>query len=153
MSSGSTTGSRSTSSWLQRMSKSPRLVEDVRDAAAHPGGEVPPCRAQHYHAPVGHVLAAVVAHAIDDGVRAAVADTEAFARQAADEHLAAGGAVEGHVANDDVLLGHKRRLPGRGRYQPPAGDALAEIVVGVALQRETRCPWRGTPRSSGPRSR
>ena len=42
-----------------------RLVEDVRDAAAHPGGEVPPCRAQHYHAPVGHVLAAVVAHAID----------------------------------------------------------------------------------------
>ena len=48
----------------------PVLVEDVRDAAAHAGGEVAARRPDHDHAAAGHVLAAVVADAFDDGRRA-----------------------------------------------------------------------------------
>jgi hypothetical protein len=55
----------------------------------------------------GHVFAAVVADGFDDGVHAAVADAEALAGHAADVGLAAGRAVERHVADDDVLLRHK----------------------------------------------
>ena len=43
------------------------LVEHVGDAAAHAGREVAPGRPEHDDAPAGHVLAAVVADALDDG--------------------------------------------------------------------------------------
>ena len=54
-------------------------VEDVGDAAAHPRGEVAAGRAEHDDASAGHVLAAVVADALDDGARARVAHGEALA--------------------------------------------------------------------------
>ncbi len=63
----------------------------------------------------GHVLAAVVAHAFDDGRRAAVAHAEPLAGDAAQVELAAGGAVEHHVAGDDVLLGLERALASADR--------------------------------------
>ena len=53
-----------------------RLVEDEGDAAAHAGGEVAAGRADDDHAPAGHVLAAVVADALDHRERAAVADAK-----------------------------------------------------------------------------
>ena len=43
-------------------------VEHVGHAAAHAGGEVAPGPAEHDHAAAGHVLAAVVADALDDHV-------------------------------------------------------------------------------------
>src|SRR4051794_11081018 len=45
-------------------------VEHVGDAAAHAGGEVASRRADHHDAAAGHVLAAVVADALDDRRRA-----------------------------------------------------------------------------------
>ena len=69
-------------------------VEHVGHAAAHARGEVAPGRAEHDDAPAGHVLAAVVAHALDHHVGAAVAHAEALAGHAADERLAARRAVE-----------------------------------------------------------
>src|SRR3954469_14338297 len=63
------------------------LVEHEREAAAHAGGEVAPGRAEHDDAPAGHVLAAVVADALDDRVRARVAHREALAGAAAEERL------------------------------------------------------------------
>ena len=53
----------------------------------------------------GHVFAAVVADALDDGADAAVAHAETLAGHAADVGLAAGRAVEGDVADDHVFLG------------------------------------------------
>ena len=91
------------------------VVEHVGDAAAHAGGEVAAGPAEHDDAPAGHVLAAVVADALDDGVGAAVAHGEALAGDAAEEGLAAGRAVERDVADDDVVLGHERRRPSAGR--------------------------------------
>jgi hypothetical protein len=44
------------------------LVEHVGDAAGHAGREVAARGAEDDHAAAGHVLAAVVAHGLDDGV-------------------------------------------------------------------------------------
>ena len=104
MSSGSTSGSRSTISRLQRRAKLAVGVEHVGDAAAHAGREVAPGPAEHDHASAGHVLAAVIADALDHDRRAAVAHAEALARHAADVAFAARRAVERDVADDDVLL-------------------------------------------------
>ena len=43
------------------------VVEHVGDAAAHARREVPPGPAEHDDAPAGHVFAAVIADALDDG--------------------------------------------------------------------------------------
>ena len=77
------------------------------DAARHAGAEVPAGGTEHDGPAAGHVLAAVVAHALDDRGGAGVAHAEPLADDAAHERLAAGGAVEHHVAGDDVLLGHE----------------------------------------------
>ena len=58
-------------------------IEHVGDAAAHAGGEVAAGRPEHDHAAAGHVFAAVIADAFDDGVGAAVADRESLAGDAA----------------------------------------------------------------------
>src|SRR6185312_16466328 len=98
--------------------------------------EVAPGGTDDDHPAAGHVLAAVIAHPFDDGAGAAVADTEPLAGDAADEGLTAGGAVERDVADDDVLLGDERSLLGRIDDEPPAREPLAEVVVGVPLQRQ-----------------
>ena len=110
------------------------LVEDVGDAAGHARGEVAAGPADHHDAAAGHVLAAVVADALDHGVNAGVADAEALAGHAADVRLAGRGAVEGHVAGDDVLLGHEGGLARREEDDLAAREPLAEVVVGVALE-------------------
>ena len=51
-------------------------VVDEGDAAAHPGAEVLARRADHDDDTAGHVLAGVLADALDDGLRAGVADRE-----------------------------------------------------------------------------
>src|SRR3990172_3779921 len=79
-------------------------VEHVGDPAAHAGREVPARRAEHDDAAAGHVLAAMVADTLDDGVRPGVANREALAGKAAEERPAAGRAVEDGVPDDDVVL-------------------------------------------------
>ena len=58
------------------------VVEHVGDAAAHARGEVAAGRADHDDAAAGHVLAAVVADALDDGGGARVAHREPLAGDA-----------------------------------------------------------------------
>ena len=83
-------------------------VEDVGHSPGHAGGEVAPGRPEDEDGATGHVLAAVVADALDDRGRAGVADAEALADQAAQEELAGRGAVADDVAGDDVGLGLQR---------------------------------------------
>ena len=53
----------------------------------------------------------------------------------AQEQLAAGRAVQDRVAGDDLLLGRRTARASSGPHdQPPAGQALADVVVGVAEQ-------------------
>ena len=86
-----------------------------------PGGEVAAGRPEHDDAAAGHVLAAVVADALDDGVRARVAHREALAGEPAEERAAARRAVEDGVADDHVLLGDEGgvRSGGRTASVPP----------------------------------
>ena len=42
-----------------------------------------------------------------------------------------GGAIKGHIADDDVLLGGKSGFLRRPDSQHCAGKALAEVVVGI----------------------
>ena len=78
----------------------------------------------------------MIAGAFDDGDGAAVADAEPLARHAADVGLAAGRAVERHVADDDVLFRRERRLRRRQHDELSAGQPFADIIVGVAFERE-----------------
>src|SRR5439155_12511698 len=135
-------------------------VQDVGDASRHAGGEVASRAPEHDDAAARHVLAAMVADAFHDGVSAAVADGKALAGDATDERLTTGRAVEGHVTDDDVLLGGEGRAPRRKDDQPPARQSLAPVVVGVALEHEgdaaryeraerlpgrSSRPWSGSP--------
>ncbi len=112
------------------------FVEHVGNAAGHAGGEVAPGAAEHHHYAPGHVLAAVVADGLDHRGGAGVADGEALAGHAVEPGLASGGAVKDHVADQDVLLGREGGALGRVDDQPPAGEALAGVIVGVAFQRQ-----------------
>src|SRR5262245_741259 len=115
-------------------------VQHVRDTAGHAGGEVPPATAEHDDAAARHVLTGVVADALDDRVDSAVANAEPLAGHAAHEGFAAGRAVEGDVADDDVLLGDERALLRREDDERAAREPLAPVVVGVALEREGDTP-------------
>src|SRR5579884_2956654 len=84
----------------------------------------------------GHVLAPVVAHALDDGARARVPDREALAGDAAEERASRRRAVEDGVADDHVLLRAERRLRRRADGDRPAGQAFACVVVRLAVERE-----------------
>ena len=79
------------------------FVEDVRDTGTHACGEVSAGVSKDNHDAAGHVLAAVVAHALDHRVRAGVAHGKALAADATEKRLAFDGAVEHDVAGDDVL--------------------------------------------------
>ena len=117
---------------LQRSAKRAVLVEHIGDAARHAGGEVAAGLAEDDDDAAGHVFAAMVAGALDDGDGAGVADGEALAGDAAEVALAGDGAVEHGVADDDRLLRHDAGVRGRADDDAAAGQALADIVVGLA---------------------
>src|SRR5262249_3904100 len=112
------------------------LVEHIGDAAAHAGREVAAGSAKHDDAAAGHVLAAVVSDAFDDGAGARVADGEPLARGAAEEGAGGRRAVQHGVTDDDVLLRGELRRFGRPHGERAAGEALADVVVRVAVERE-----------------
>jgi hypothetical protein len=80
------------------------LIENVGHPARHPGGEVPSGLAQDHDPASGHVFAAMIADALDHGVNTAVANAEAFTRDSVNIGFAAGGSVEGDVADDYILF-------------------------------------------------
>ena len=79
--------------------------------------------------PGGHVLAAVVADALDDRDGARVANREALTCRACAEELAARRAVERGVADETRIAG----VAGRRRdHDPAAAHRLADVVVRLA---------------------
>src|SRR5574337_738555 len=110
------------------------LVPDVGDAARHPGGEVAPGASEHDRGAAGHVLAAVVAGALDDGGRTRQPHREALAGDAAEERLAAGRTVQRGVADDDVRGRVAAEVDRRPHDDAPARQPFAGVVVGVADQ-------------------
>eukprot|EP01137_Pigoraptor_chileana_P031734 Opistho-2@20013 len=112
-----------------------RGVQDICNAAAHSCGKVPADTAENDHSPARHVLAAVVADALADGRCARVAHAKALRSDAPDEGLAGRRTVETDVADNDVVLGAEAvRVFARPHNDRAAREALAHIVVCVALQ-------------------
>ena len=85
---------------------------------------------------VGHVFAAVIADAFNNGGGAGVADREALAGDAVQEDFAAGGAVENDVADEDAFFRQEAGGLRRIGDDASAGEAFAEVVVGVAFKFE-----------------
>ena len=63
-------------------------------------------------------------------------EREAFARDAADISFAVCRAIEGGIADNDVVFRHESRLARREYRQLAAGQSFADIVIGVAFQGE-----------------
>ena len=97
-----------------------------------PAAKLRPVLAEHHDDAAGHVFAAMVAGALDDGDGAGVAHGEALAGDAAEVALAGDGAVEDGVADDDRLFRHEAAVVRRAHDEAAAGEALADIVVGLA---------------------
>ena len=52
-------------------------------------------------------------------------------RPAAKESVAARGAVQGDVTDDDVVLRSERRTLGGVDRDSPAGETLADVIIGI----------------------
>lgn len=80
------------------------FIENISNTAAHAGSKVAAGFAQNDDCAAGHIFTAMIANAFDNGVDAAVADTEAFTGNAGNIGFPAGGAVKSYVADNDVLV-------------------------------------------------
>ncbi len=78
----------------------------------------------------------MIASALNDCERARVTHSEALGGDTAHEHFAASGAIQAHVADDDVLLGLEGAPLGGEDRDLATAQALAAVVVGVALKLE-----------------
>ena len=104
-SSSAAIGSRSTIAMLQRRSKpNPRRAHRRCRPTCRP--RIAPGLAEHHDDAAGHILAAMIAGAFDDGDGARIAYGEALAGNAPEIAFAGDGAVEHGVADDDALLRH-----------------------------------------------
>ena len=97
-----------------------------------PAAKLPPGLADDEHAAAGHVFAAMIADALDDGDGAGIAHREALAGDAAEIAFAGDRAIEHGVADDDRVFRHEADLLMRLDDELAAGETLADIVVGLA---------------------
>src|SRR5690606_16534891 len=111
-----------------------RAVEPIRDAAAHPGREVPARRTENDHASAGHVLTAMISDTLDHGSRPAISNGKTLAGLTANIYLSARRPVERDVSDDDVLVRRVRGTFRRLDDQLRTGESLPEIVVRVPPQ-------------------
>ena len=108
-----------------------RVVQE-RQSSRHPRPEILAHRPEDGDASAGHVLAAIGAAAFDHGARTRIAHGETLAGKAGCVQFAAGGAIKAGVADDGIGFALKSSV-GRGpQGDEPAGQALADIIVGVA---------------------
>src|SRR5260370_20948026 len=87
------------------------LVKNVSDAAAHAGGKISATGSEHQDQAPGHVFATVVANSFDYSGRSGVANRKALASDSIEKRFAAGGPVEGNVADQNILLGPETGPP------------------------------------------
>src|SRR5260370_34504243 len=112
-------------------------VPDIGNAPRHAGREIAPGVADHDDHAAGHVFAAMIARALDDGGDTRIAHREAFTRDTLEIRLAGNRAVKHGVADNDVF-GRLSACHGRlAHNKAPSRQALARVVIGVA--KELQC--------------
>ena len=108
-------------------------------SATHAGGKVAACVTKNDYTSTSHVLAAMITNTLvhRDGTR--VAYSKAFSTFATEEGLTRASAVESHVADNDVVLGHETLVEALFLgidSNFAATQALASTIVRVAGQVE-----------------
>ncbi len=76
----------------------------------------------------------MIAAAFHDCFGTGVPDTEALTGFSANEGLAGRCSIQGHIADDDIVLRHKPAVILRLHDQSAPREALAEIIVGISGQ-------------------
>ena len=114
----------------------PVLVQHIGDAARHSGGEVAPGLADYDDDAASHVLAPMIAYALDHRDGTGVAHAEALAGDAAEVAFAGDCAVKHGVADNNGFFGLDRSVLDRAHHQTSPRQSLADIVVAVAFQIE-----------------
>ena len=120
-------------------------VPYVGHTAGHACGKVASRLSEYYHAPAGHILAAVVAYTLHYGCGTGVADGKALACTAVDVNFTACGAVKQGVACNRVFLCLEVAPYRRQDGDASATQTFAQIIVGLAFQlevdtRDKECP-------------
>ena len=93
------------------------------------------------------IRTAVVAAAFADRERTGVPHAEPLPRLPRGEERSARGPVKHGVADDDVVLGHDGRLDDGAHHDHAARQALAHVVVGVALHDQLQPRRREGPQA------
>ncbi len=108
------------------------FVIDEGHATGHAGTEILANSPQNDGHAAGHVFTAIGAAAFDDGQSPGIADSKTLARLAGGKQLSGGGTIEHGIADDGVLIAVE--LAGRhlAHHHGTAGEALADIVIGIA---------------------
>ena len=112
------------------------LVPDVGDAATHTRREVPAGLSQDDNPTACHVFAAVVACPFDNGYRAGVADSEAFAHLSIDIEFSGGSAVQTGIAGYGIVFGTEVAPDWRLDGDTSAAETLGEVVVCLPFELE-----------------
>src|SRR6266852_7128150 len=112
------------------------LVKNVGDATAHAGGKISATGSERQNQAPGHVFATVIADSFDYSGSSGVADGKALASNPVKKRFAAGCAVEGNVADQNIFLGGESGSAGRIHHQPSTGQTLADVIVGLAFERK-----------------
>ncbi len=95
----------------------------------------------------------MIADALDNRGRSRVADGEALASNSVEEGLAAGCAIQGDVTDDDVFFRCEAGSARRKHHESAAGEALANVVVGFALEGKSDTAGQECPQALTSRTR
>src|SRR5260221_12325517 len=93
------------------------FVENVGDTTTHAGGKISPTSSEHQDQAPRHVFATMVTNALDHSGSSGGANCEALASDSVEKRFAAGGAIEGNVADQNILLSGESG-PSRRIYNP-----------------------------------
>src|ERR1700676_3258879 len=97
------------------------LVENVSHPATHASGKISPAGPEHQDQAPGHVFATVVADALDHRGRSRVANCKPLTSDSVEKRFAAGGTVEGNVADQNIFLGGESGTARRIHHQLSTG--------------------------------
>src|SRR5215469_8174056 len=111
-------------------------VVHPRQATSHARTKVNPDATKNNRNAAGHVLAAVVADALNNGRSSRIPDRKPLARAPRREKLPRGRAVQGNITQNHVLSAVLGGKPASADYNLTAREALADEVVGLAIENQ-----------------
>src|ERR1700722_19511411 len=114
----------------------PALIKNIGETAAHTSRKISATRAEYQHPPIRHVFTAVISHAFNDRGRPGIAYCKTLPCDAIKECLPARGAIEGHVANQNIFLGREAGSPRRIHNDAAARQTFSDVIIGLAFERQ-----------------